>query len=103
MAPIAALKAMQFGQALERILHKIGEANPHNGPVYLLKIDLANRFYQISLRPLNIPKLRVTFPNLLHEPKLMAFPVTLPMGWKNLPPIFCTAMETIADIANHNI
>ena len=26
--------------------------------------------------------------------------MTLPMGWKNSPPIFCTATETVADLAN---
>jgi len=79
------------------------EANPCNGLVYLLKIDLAKRFYRISLCHLNIPKLGIAFSNLPHEPKLMAFPLTLPMGWKNSPPIFCMATETIAYIANYHI
>jgi hypothetical protein len=31
---------------------------------------------------------------------LIAFPLGLPMGWTNSPPVFLTATETIADIAN---
>ena len=31
---------------------------------------------------------------------MVAIPLTLPMGWKNSPPLFCTAMETVADLAN---
>ena len=27
-------------------------------------------------------------------------PLTLPMGWKIFPPIFCTATETVADLEN---
>ena len=30
----------------------------------------------------------------------MATPLTLPMGWKNSPPLFCPATETVADLAN---
>ena len=34
---------------------------------------------------------------------LVAFPLVLPMGWKNTPPIFCTATETVTDLANHRL
>ena len=30
-------------------------------------------------------------------------PLTLPMGWKNSPPIFCTATETVADLENASL
>ena len=33
----------------------------------------------------------------------MAITFTLSMGWKNSPPLFCTAMETVADIANKSL
>jgi hypothetical protein len=44
-AKLAHQEAMQFGKALEHILWKIVEANPANGHVYLLKIDIAYGFY----------------------------------------------------------
>ena len=31
---------------------------------------------------------------------MVAIPLTLPMGWKNSPPLFCTATETLADLVN---
>ena len=31
---------------------------------------------------------------------MIAIPLTLPMGWKKSPPLFCTATETVADLAN---
>ena len=31
---------------------------------------------------------------------MVAIPPTLRMGWKNSPPLFCTATETVADLAN---
>ena len=34
---------------------------------------------------------------------LIAFPLVLPMGWKNSPPIFSTATETIANLANQRL
>ncbi len=48
----------------------------------------------------DIPKLGVVFPMLPGDKPLIAFLLVLPMGWTNSPPIFLTATETIADIAN---
>ena len=33
----------------------------------------------------------------------MALPLVLPMGWKNSPPIFTTATETVADLTNQRL
>ena len=40
------------------------------------------------------------FPSGKEEEQMVAIPLTLPMGWKNSPPLFCTATETVADLAN---
>jgi len=98
--PIAALNAMQFGCTLDRLLHHMVAADPRQGPIYLSKIDLADGFYCISLRPTDVPKLGVVLPTHGDEGVTVAFPITLPMGWMNSPPIFCMATETIADIAS---
>jgi hypothetical protein len=63
----------------------------------MIKLDLSDGFYRIGLIVDDIPKLGVIFPTLPGEEPLIAFPLVLPMGWKNSPPIFCTATETIAD------
>jgi hypothetical protein len=40
--PLAAIEAMQYGHALERILWEILLSNPSLGPVYLIKLDISN-------------------------------------------------------------
>ena len=87
---LAAREAMQFGHALDRILREILLANPDDGPVQLMKVDLSDGFYRIDLCVDDIPKLGVLFPTAPGEPKLVAFPLVLPMGWKNSPALFST-------------
>ena len=60
--PIAALEAMQFGHALDRILRHILISNPKHGSVYLMKVDLSDGFYPMGLSPDDVPKLGVVFP-----------------------------------------
>ena len=101
--PIAPMHAMQFGYALDRILRQILLANPELGPVKLIKIDISDGFYRIGLRIEDIPKLGVIFPTRDGEEPLIALPLVLPMGWTNSPPIFSSATETAADLANFNL
>ena len=98
--PVACFSAMQYGRALDRLIHKIVYADPALGYVYLLKADVSNGFYHIGLRPEDAPKLGLIFPSGEEEEPMVAIPLTLPMGWKNSPPLFCTATETVADLAN---
>ena len=67
---------------------------------YLLKADVSDGFYRIGLRPTDAPKLGLIFPSGKGKEQIVAIPLTLPMGWKNSPPLFCTATETVADLAN---
>ena len=101
--PLAAMEAMQFGHALDRILREILLSNPRHGPVHLIKVDISDGFYRVDLNIDDIPKLGLIFPTSDGEEPLIAFPLVLPMGWKNSPPIFSTATETIADLANQRI
>ncbi|KAL7526950.1 hypothetical protein ACHAXR_005745 [Thalassiosira sp. AJA248-18] len=98
--PLVATESMQFGHALERILREILLANPNHGPVYLNKTDLSDGFYRVGLNVGDIPKLGVVFPTRPGDPPLVALPLVTPMGWKNSPPSFSTATETIADMTN---
>ena len=97
---LAPQEAMQFGRTLQRLLQKINDANPRYGPVQLSKVDIADGFYRIGIRPSDALKLAVLFPVRKGEDPLIAIPLTLPMGWKESPPAFCTATETVADLAN---
>jgi hypothetical protein len=101
--PIAPNEAMQFGTVLHRIVEAIVNANPKFGPVYLCKVDIADGFYQVEVRPADIPKLGVIIPPITGDESLIAFPLVLPMGWTNSPPYFCAITETVADVTNNKI
>ena len=93
-------EAMQFGKALNRILQRILAANPRHGPTYMLKLDLSDGFYRIRLRAEDIPTLGVAFPVGPGEDPLVVLPLTLPMGWTESPPYFCSTTETTVDLIN---
>jgi hypothetical protein len=101
--PNAPVESMQFGRALERFIRHVVLANPKYGKIKLIKVDLADGFYRIWVSPNHAAKLAVAFPNRPGEEPLIAIPLALPMGWKNSPPIFSTATETIADLANRRL
>jgi len=92
---------LQFGQALQHILHCIMESDPAHGPVHIIKIDLADGFYQIFLAPHHIPLLGVAFPMPPGQVTLVTFQLALLMRWTSLLPLFCAATETITDLTNH--
>ena len=96
---LSAPEAIQFGRTLQCCLQAIMEADPRHGPVHMLKVDVSDGFYCIHVHPADIPALSVAFPSLDGTP-LVAFPLTLPMGWVNSPPLFCAAMEMASDLAN---
>ena len=93
-------EAMQFGHALDRVLHRIYYASRRYGPPFVIKVDLADGFYRVPLLPADMPALACAFPNRPDEPLLVAIPLLLPMGWVASPPLFCSLTETITDIAN---
>ncbi len=96
-------EAMQFGRVLERVMTQIVHADPRFGPVKQIKIDMSDGFYLIRVRAEDIAKLGVAFPALDGEESLIAFPLSLPMGWTESPPYFCAFTETVADITNERI
>jgi hypothetical protein len=79
------------------------DANPKYGPVYLIKVDIADGFYCIWLNTTDIPKLTCSLPAQLGNQPLLALPLGLPMGWTKSPPYFCATTETIADITNKRL
>jgi hypothetical protein len=91
---------MQFGHTFNRVLHRIHHANRRFGPVYMIKVDIADGFYQLKVATAHIPALGVAFPSLPGEELMVAFPLVLPMGWVSSPPYFCALTETAADLAN---
>ena len=100
---LAPEEAMRFGQAFQRLIEDIVNADPRFGPVHLCKIDMSDGFYRVWLRLEDIPRLGVAFPTEINGEPLVAFPLVLPMGWVSSPPYFCAATETVADVANERI
>ena len=101
--PLTAPESMQFGKTLQRVFQAIVQADPRHGPVHLTKVDVADGFYRIHLAPHDIPTIGVTLPFEHEGQPLIAFPLTLPMGWVNSPPLFCAATETVCDLTNHQL
>ena len=69
----------------------------------MLKADVSNGFYHLGLRPEDAPELGLIFPSREEEEPIVSTPLTLPMGWNNSPTLFCTATETVADLANKSL
>ena len=68
--------------------------------MFLSKYDLTDGFYHIFLAPDDTLKLAVMMPRYDGEPQLAAVPLSLTMGWTKWLPMFSTASETAADLAN---
>jgi hypothetical protein len=100
---VAPGECMQFGLALWRILKHVKHANPHMGPVYMSKIDIADGFYWIWVRAADVPTFRVLFPSRLGDEPLVGFPLALPMGWKEAPQISTAATVIVAYLANQQL
>ena len=91
--PICDLSTMQYGRCLDSLLREIVYADPKLGPGHMIKADVSDGFYRIGLRPSDAAKLGLVFSSEAGEEDLVAILLTMPMGWKNLPPIFCTASQ----------
>ena len=92
--------SMQFCHALQRILQRMYDVDPRHGPIYMMKVDIADYFYRVGLAPEDVPSLGVCIPPGPDGKTLVAFPLFLPMGWVESPPHFCAVTETVADLAN---
>ena len=67
-----------------------------------MKVDLADGFYRMHLRPEDVPLFGVALPPVCGQQHI-AFPLVLPMGWVSSPPYFSAATESVADVTNHRI
>jgi hypothetical protein len=64
------------------------------------KVDISDGFYRIWLTADEAVALSIMLLKVPGEPQLIAIPLTLPMGWVELPPIFCAVTKTAADLTN---
>ena len=91
---------MQFGHALQRIFQRMYDADPHHGPICMMKVDIADGFYRVGMAPEDVPSLGVCLPPGPDGKTLVTFPLVFPMGWVESLPLFCSVTETVADLAN---
>ena len=76
------------------------DADPRHGPIYMMKLDIADGFYRVGMAPEDVLYLGV-YPPLGPDGKTLgAFPLVLLMSWVESPPQFCAITETMADLAN---
>jgi len=99
--PLTKHLPLQFSRALHWLLRRIVCCDPSLGPIYIIKLDIANGFYHIHLAPWNIPLLGVAYPMPASDQPLVMFLLALPMGWMSSLPIFCSATKTIMDLTNN--
>jgi hypothetical protein len=97
---LAPVHSMQFGNALQRILQRLAYCNTAFGPPLMAKIDLADGYYRIPLSAQASLNLAVVLPSDGLEDPIIGLPLSLPMGWTDSPPYFCSFTETCADLAN---
>ena len=98
--PLAPADAMQFGQALRRLLLKIYRADPRWGFVYIAKDDISDGFYNVFANINGVKRFGIILPTVPGQDPLVLFFFGLPIGWVLSPPVFCAASETVADRAN---
>ena len=77
---LARMKAMQFGHTLVILLREILLADPKFDPVELMKVDLSDSFYRVSLNIEDIPKIGVAFTTKPGKDKSITLSLVLPMG-----------------------
>ena len=94
------MSAIQYGRALECLIREVVISDPELVPVHILKADFSEGFYLIGLRPTDATKPVLIFSSEGEDKELLAILITLPMGWKNSPPIFCTVTKTVVDLVN---
>jgi hypothetical protein len=94
---------MQFGRVLWWILAMVHHADPRLGPVLVYKIYIVDGFHRIFVNANDVRKLRVVVPAEAGVPQLIVFPLVLPMGWMQSPPLFTAATDTMADLANQEL
>jgi len=63
-------------------------------------LDLSDGYYRVRLSPEAALELAVIIPGVPPHQRLVALPLSLPMGWSHSPPYFCAFTESIADVAN---
>ena len=74
---------------MQRILQGMYDVDPRHGPIYMMKVDIADGFYFMGMALEDVPSLKVCLTLVPYGKTLVAFPLVLLMGWVESPPQFC--------------
>jgi hypothetical protein len=100
--PLAPHHAMQFGSTLQYMLQHLVYFDCHYGPPFMAKLDLADGYHRVPISATAALHLAIVIPMNHPTEKLIALPLSLPMGWSQSPPYFCAFTETFTNIANQD-
>jgi hypothetical protein len=88
----------QIGTVLPRIIEALARADPNNGPVMMMKVDLKDGFWRIMCQEGQEWNFGYVLPNHPGQPVEIVVPAALQMGWALSPFFFCAASETARDV-----
>ena len=97
MAPAEAMD--QIGTVLPRIIEALASAPIEEGPVMFSKLDIRDGFWTMTCAEGEDWNFAYVLPNNPGKPIQIVVPSELQMGWAELPPFFCAALETESDVA----
>ena len=93
---------MQFGSCLPRLLQRIWEADPTDGPVFISKWDISDAFHRCHIHPEDVRTFAYVVPPIPSDQEpLLCIDLVLSMGWVNSPDQFCAMSKTVTtDLAD---
>ena len=100
MTPLVVWHQIQCSLVMPCSKSRVYNAYPRHGPIYMIKVDIADVFYRVGLAPEDVPSLGLCLPPGPDGKTLVAFPLVLLVVWVEFPPQFCAVTKTLADLAN---
>jgi hypothetical protein len=92
----------QIRECLSRIIHAFAEMDLM-AKVFMAKWDIKDGFWRMDCAEGEEWNFMYVLPQLEGEPIKLVIPTSLQIGWVELPPYFCAAMETAQDVTTKYI
>ena len=98
------MEVMRFRGEIQSILNQVLTADPRLGPVYLIKVNLADAYMRLLVRMEEVPSVAFLFPKKkTSNTQLVGFHLSLPMGYVYNAPCVFMATDTVADLTKEAI
>ena len=90
----------KLGTVIPRFIEAVAKAPHGDGPIHFAKFDIKDGFWRMAIRPEDAWNFACVLPpKTPGEDPTIVVPTSLQMGWTESPPFFCSATETVRDIA----